>query len=97
MLGKCANPVCHQLFRKLGNGKLFAFESVACVTSANLTSETSSTNPRRSPAFFWLCETCSVTLTLIVDSEGQLMLRTCTDNARVTIFTNRPLSRCGFP
>lgn len=27
MLGKCVNPVCLAPFRKLGDGKLFAFES----------------------------------------------------------------------
>jgi hypothetical protein len=35
MLGKCANPVCRALFRKLGSGKLFAFESVTSAKSAD--------------------------------------------------------------
>jgi len=69
MLGKCANPVCCALFRKLGSGKLFVFESVTDVNSANIASGTG-TKTRRRPVFFWLCETCSSTFTLGLDAEG---------------------------
>ena len=75
MLGKCANPVCPAMFRKLGNGELFAFESVTGTKAANITWDTNNAKTGRSPVFFWLCETCSLTFTLGFDAEGQLMLQ----------------------
>ena len=95
MLGKCANPVCRALFRKLGSGKLFAFESVTGAKSANAASSASGIKTDRSPVFFWLCKTCSLTFTLGLNTEGQLMLQRVPDGARVTIFDSRPLNHGG--
>jgi|HubBroStandDraft_5_1064220.scaffolds.fasta_scaffold304786_1 hypothetical protein len=86
MLGKCANPACHALFRKLGNGELFAFESATAAKAVHITSHTSNTKKGRNPVFFWLCETCSLTFTLGLDAEGQLMLQRFPDGARGRIF-----------
>jgi hypothetical protein len=90
MLGKCANPVCRALFRKLGRGKLFAFESVTIAKSADITSNTSNIKTGRSPVFFWLCDSCSSTLTLGLDAGGQLTLERIPDGSRVTIVDGRP-------
>jgi hypothetical protein len=83
MLGKCANPTCAAPFRKLGSGRLFAFESVAIAQSVNSGS--------RTPVFFWLCEYCCLSLTLRLDSTGQLTLQRVPDGARITISNGRPL------
>jgi hypothetical protein len=96
MLGKCANPVCPALFRKLGTGKLFAFESLARAKSANDLSGTHRIKPAQSPVFFWLCETCSVAFTLGLDAAGQLTLQSIIPGgARVTIFDGHPLDQAG--
>lgn len=95
MLGKCANPVCPALFRKLGSGKLFAFESVTSAKSADLTSDTSNIKTGRSPAFFWFCDSCSLTFTLGLDAAGQLTLQRVPDGARVTLFDGRPPNHAG--
>ena len=89
MLGKCANPACLALFRKLGNGKLFAFESLMNAKSAEDTPNSGSAKPSRTPAFFWLCETCSLSFTLGLDGAGQLTMQRIPDGARVTIFDRR--------
>jgi hypothetical protein len=95
MLGKCANPMCPALFRKLGSGKLFTFESLMRAESANNPAGIDGIKPSRSPVFFWLCETCSLIFTLGLDAAGQLTLQSIADGARVTIFDGYPLDRAG--
>jgi hypothetical protein len=95
MLGKCANPVCPASFRRLGSGRLFAFESVTSAKSADMTSDTSNVKTARSPVFFWLCHSCSLTFTLGLDAAGQLTLQRIPNGARVTIFDGRPLNQAG--
>jgi hypothetical protein len=95
MLGKCANPVCLASFRKLGTGKLFAFEVGMNARTAEITSNPGSTKTGQTPVFFWLCEACSLTFTLRLDEAGQLALRRIRDGARVPIFDRRPLDPAG--
>lgn len=95
MLGKCANPVCHASFRKLGSGRLFAFEAVMSAKSADITSERSGFKMGRSPVCFWLCGSCILTFTLALDAAGQLTLQRIRDGARVTIVDGRPLDQAG--
>jgi hypothetical protein len=87
MLGKCANPACVAPFRKLGKGKLFAFESATIAKSVD--SGPSDSTATRNPVFFWLCECCSLSFTLELDTAGQLTLQRIPDGARVTIFATR--------
>jgi hypothetical protein len=94
MLGKCANPVCLASFRKLGIGKLFAFELMMNARCGS-TSDAGITKTARAPVFFWLCETCSLTFTLGLDAAGQLTMQRIPDGARVTIFDRRPLDQTG--
>ena len=89
MLGKCANPVCPALFRKLGSGKLFAFETKTSSKSAEMTPATSGAKRSRNPVFFWLCDTCSSTFNFEVDAAGQLTLRRAPDGPSQTIFDGR--------
>jgi hypothetical protein len=86
MLGKCANPTCTAPFRKLGTGKLFAFESVAIAKSV---ASGSSCAMNRTPVFFWLCEYCTLRFTLTLDSTGQLTLQRVPDGVQCTIFDSR--------
>lgn len=92
MLGKCANPKCAVPFRKLGNGKLFAFESLGLIRSVG---SRSSRAMRRSPVFFWLCECCSLSFTLQLDSSGGLTMHRVPDGVQVTIFDGSPLGQTG--
>lgn len=93
MLGKCANPTCAAPFRKLGTGKLFAFESVTIAKSAG--SGAISGGRSRIPVFFWLCECCSLSFTLRLDDAGQLTLQRVPDGVGVTIFDRWPLDQAG--
>jgi len=95
MLGKCANPVCLASFRKLGTGKLFAFEAVMAVRTDEITSNSGNTKTGQTPVFFWLCEACSLTFTVGLDTAGQLTLHRICDGARVPIFDRCPLDRAG--
>ena len=81
MLGKCANPACLESFRKLGSGKLFAFESTTKVGPAKIPPNSGIAKAGETPRFFWLCETCSMTLTLGLDAAGELTLQRIPDRA----------------
>ncbi len=93
MLGKCANPACPALFRKLGQGKLFAFESETISKSGN--SGTGRNTRSRDPVFFWLCECCSLSFTLRLDAAGRLTMQGVPDGVRVTIFDGHSLDHHG--
>lgn len=93
MLVKCANPLCAAPFRKLGKGKLFAFESVTIAKSVD--SGISGAARTRSPVFFWLCESCSPSFTVGLDASGQPILQRVPDGVEVTIFDGRRLNRAG--
>jgi hypothetical protein len=95
MLGKCANPMCFASFRKLGSGKLFAFESVVTAKSVGITSNPGGAKTGRAPVFFWLCELCSLTFTLGRDAAGQLTLDRIRDGARISVFDRSPLDQAG--
>ncbi len=94
MLGKCANPVCAASFRKLGTGKLFAFESLMSAKSADI-SAGSDAKTGRTPMFFWLCEDCSLNFTLELDAAGQLTLQRVLDEAPGTIFEGNMFDQAG--
>ena len=92
MLAKCANPVCRALFRKLGSGKLFAFESLP---RADIASRRNGTKTGRRPVFFWLCQACRLAFTLRLDARGELLLQPIPNGARVPIFGGRLLDHGG--
>ena len=54
MLSKCANPVCSATFRYLHDGKLFLIQGA----------------PKHSLRYFWLCDSCSRTMTLVTEKKG---------------------------
>ena len=66
MISKCANPACFARFRYLHEGKLFRFEREAKEDS-QLQLGFDPKLRKHSPGveFFWLCEKCAGSLTLI--------------------------------
>jgi hypothetical protein len=72
MVEKCANPSCSTPFRRWGRGKLFAFEVRASSRSPHHVLAVRSAKPGSTSLFFWLCATCSLTITLGLDNAGRL-------------------------
>lgn len=62
MLAKCCNPSCAHSFRYLTEGKLFHLENDSARTP---------TDPSRE--YFWLCPSCSETMTLMLSNEGRVI------------------------
>jgi hypothetical protein len=61
VLSKCANPACLARFHYLHEGRIFKIET-APVGSAIKSS------PTRKIEYFWLCERCMQTLTVVVEN-----------------------------
>ncbi len=65
MISKCANPACSARFLYLHKGKLFRFEREAREDTEPLLGFDPTVHKHsRGVEFFWLCESCSVTMTL---------------------------------
>ena len=60
MLSKCANPHCSVPFRRLNEGKLFCLES----------DQRHAQHKSSRVEYFWLCRSCSFTMTLRFDADG---------------------------
>lgn len=61
MVTKCANPACSVPLRYLRDGRLFQFEVRSRAQARKLS---------RQVAHFWLCGSCSSTMTLEFDATG---------------------------
>jgi hypothetical protein len=62
MLAKCCNPACAHPFRYLSDGKLFRLEDETTVRPSTFTRE-----------YFWLCPSCSTTMTLRISNDGRVI------------------------
>jgi hypothetical protein len=62
MVEKCANPTCSATFQRLRDGRLFVLE-------VPIDSTTSGKKPTRPLEYFWLCQSCCRTMTLIMNRE----------------------------
>jgi len=62
MLAKCSNPSCFALFRYLDKGTLFRLEPEPAFPSDKL----------RRTEYFWLCERCSVNMTLALAEDQRV-------------------------
>jgi len=62
MLPKCCNPLCTNSFRSLADGKLFRLENDATLRPSTPTKE-----------YFWLCPSCSPTMTLRISNDGEVI------------------------
>lgn len=70
MLQKCANPSCSTPFRSLREGKLFLAESLF----REFATPASGSAPKmRRREHFWLCEACSLQLTLRFDAQRGML------------------------
>jgi hypothetical protein len=74
MVDKCANPACSAQFRRLGNGRLFAFEKRA-VAGYDRAPSAAENGAGSTSLLFWLCDTCRLTNALVVDAGGNIFLR----------------------
>jgi hypothetical protein len=63
MVDKCANPACAALFRTLRDGRVF-------VKELETDSLTGGNGLRRKLHYFWLCNTCCRTMTVVAE-KGQ--------------------------
>lgn len=76
MLSKCANPDCSASFRYFHTGKLFRAEvSVGLDRRRALGRDAQQSKPLRRLEFFWLCERCAETMTLIFDKDSGVTVR----------------------
>ncbi len=75
MIEKCANPLCSAPFRRLGRGRLFAFEPGPVAGSPRNARFSESAKAAGTALFLWLCETCSLTNTLGLDATGRVTIR----------------------
>jgi len=64
VLHKCTNPACASIFRSLSAGKLFLVETDDCIAAADGNPALSRRRMTRRLERFWLCDRCSVLLTL---------------------------------
>lgn len=60
MVHKCANPACSSPFRNLRKGRVFVEE-----VEGNL--EGNSTSRSRRLEYFWLCDSCCLSMTVIAE------------------------------
>jgi len=60
MLEKCANPACTATFRRLRDGRVF-------VTEVEADYRSSASGGSRQRQYFWLCNSCCRTMTVIAE------------------------------
>jgi len=60
MLDKCANPACSATFRRLRDGRVF-------VTELEADYQSSATGRPHQRQYFWLCNSCCRTMTVIAE------------------------------
>lgn len=64
MIEKCANPSCSRPFRRLGRGRVYAFETRPTATVCAVKSTKT--------WFLWLCEACTLNHKVVIDAAGNL-------------------------
>ena len=74
VLHKCANPACSNRFRHLNLGKLFQVEKPFLPVSVSryLTTKRRTRSPRRTE-HYWLCDPCSLLLTLTFEKGSGMI------------------------
>jgi hypothetical protein len=65
MVAKCANPGCSATFLYLSRGRLFRWDTSHVVSGFG--AEPQGQRPARRIEFFWLCEDCAPTMTLVFE------------------------------
>ena len=69
MLSKCATPCCSATFRYLSRGKLYRWDTSAAAKGKELSfgTDAQAQSATRRIEFFWLCEQCAPTMTLVFE------------------------------
>lgn len=67
MLDKCANPTCSATFRRLRDGRVFVAEPEADHRSG-------ATQLVRQRQYFWLCNSCCHTMTVIAEKGKRVQV-----------------------
>lgn len=62
MVDKCANPACSATFRRLRDGRIFVLE-------VERDSRSEGKGYSRQLRYFWLCNTCRRTMTVILENR----------------------------
>ena len=77
MLSKCANPGCSATFLYLSRGKLFRWETGGGATGESQTMDNGqqAKSAGRRIEFFWLCEDCASSVTLIFEKGNGVVAR----------------------
>ena len=74
MLSKCANPVCSASFRFLHEGKVFSVTLAPRPASKGPADYLWGSPVPRRVEYYWLCDNCSRTMTLVWD-HGRVAVR----------------------
>jgi hypothetical protein len=83
VLHKCANPSCHQPFRRLSQGKLFQVERAYPDSLAvDRPRGGRLSRPPRQVEHFWLCDDCCLILTLTFESGRGMVVVPLPEAAR---------------
>ena len=75
MVTKCSNPTCARPFHYLHEGRLFRLEPDAAV-HADTDSDSASVE------YFWLCDSCSKSMTLRLSERGEVTVAMLADDGR---------------
>lgn len=67
MLDKCANPACCATFRRLRDGRVF-------VTEVEADYQIRASGRARQRRYFWLCNSCCRTMTVVADKEKRVQV-----------------------
>jgi hypothetical protein len=78
VLSKCANPACSAGFHYLHEGRIFKFEMSA-------PSSDKSHSHNRRLEYFWLCERCVQTLTVVLENGSVTTRPLRLENAEGTL------------
>ncbi len=70
MVSKCANPKCSNVFHYFGQGKVFEIRSAVPRQSSGYAEAKNGNIVEH----FWLCSTCSSTLTLAMNRQRKVLV-----------------------
>ena len=74
MVTKCANPSCATLFRYFRGGKIFLVEPKPVRIPVLFSSPAELHMRGKGSEYFWLCEQCAKSMTIISDQNGRALL-----------------------
>ena len=67
---KCANPVCSATFHRLSDGRVFVIEAAV-------------NHQMRQVRYYWLCNKCSHTMTLVAEKKGEIRVASARSTSAV--------------